>query len=929
MLNYPESTPCPVHTTSPQHLGLYATPSSCSDRYKLLAPEVALPCDDTQNIDFTRELRTAAKQAKPRRGWSRKGRVGAIAIHEDIAADGRRPNVVEPSFSQLFGNARGEENPARPRRPVDFARYALQTSYRSQEADLSLPQHGQNRMPASLSKRQQHVDPVMEGSRSLARTSSPRLAGLRKEPRRRTIYVPSEDTTILTIHPGLKTEAHARSIADETSGSNGLGLYSVRASTILPADMVRRTPRQSLAIAPKRAPLQPMSKPLQELFDVPDRPGQGAGKENVPPGARVPLHYVDDTKNPASPVSRSSTVFDHNAGPGATKRAPSSGPKHAGSKTRDGLARKGDPTQPLYNKSQRESGTSALKRPSFITRAKGIKCNSAEVMPSREKRSTSMIPLNNGPSKLILPALAPPNRHADSQYPLLLEDISRPEMFEEAWLSDKEAAITQLINGIFQAANARELCRQSDTKAVRRDLLQLYQKPSISLLYNKLQASLLCGALSIPSHRVHDGSRLSTDVGLRRKLLSLWTKTYHLSSLRAAAEVVIGRKARTSMNASAAMLHAEGQSRQETRRDLEAFLDSCLIRNEDSEQWRRLPMSLSVLDQDRSASDHEFGSPNWSLRRTILRSLMMILLLDNAKELGMISNNLFCTSSSLKSSASVLRELFSLLLPSAGDFSRPLMHLGYKVHHIQFPLSEYEYEIRNLATDLRDGVRLTRLIELLLYPSIALARQAEGFAIAMPTGEILISESGGSWVLSQHLKFPCVGRTQRLYNARIALSALQSVKGVNRMIEEVKAEDIVDGYREKTIAVLWGLVGKWGLESLIDVAELRKEIRRLGKQWKENSELEIQNSDEDNVGTDAEQGLLTAHTHLLQAWASAIGQRHGVVVYNLTTAFSDGRVFEKIVDEYSHWHPQQRVSSAPRSLGRKLKALGCSDYFGM
>ena len=928
MLKYPEPTPCPVHTTSPQHLGLYAVPSSCTDRYKLLAPEAALPCDDTQEINFTTELQTAAKQAKPRRGWSRKGGVGTIAIHEDTAADGRLPNVVEPSSSQQFGNARSEENPARPRRPVDFARYALQASYRSQEADLPLPQNGQNRMPASLSKRQQHVDPVMEGSGSLARTGPPRLAGLRKEPRRRTIYVPSEDTTVLTIHPGLKPEAQARSIADETSGSNGLSLYTVRASTMLPANMVRRTPRQSLAIAPKRAPLQPMLKPVQERFDILDRPGQGAGKENVPPGVRVTLHYVDDTKNPASPVSRSSTLFDHNTGAGATKHAPSFGPKHASSKTRDGLVGKGDPTQPLYNKSQRESGTSAVKRPSFINMTKGIKRNSVDVMPSREKRSTLMIPVNNVPSKL-LPALAPPTRHADSRYPLLSEDISRPEMFEEAWLSDKEAAITQLINGIFQAANAHELCRQSDTEVVRRDLLQLYQKPSISLLYNRLQASLLCGALSIPSHRVHDGSRLSTDVGLRRKLLSLWTKTYHLSSLRAAAEVVIGREARTSMNASGAMLHAGVQSRQATKRDLEAFLDSCLIRNEDSERWRRLPTRSSALDQHRSASDHEFGSLNWSLRRTILRSLMMILLLDNAKELGMISSNLFCASSSLKSSASVLRELFSLLLPSAGDFSRPLMHLGYKVCYIQFPLSEYEYEIRNLATDLRDGVRLTRLVELLLYPSIALALQAEGLAIAMPTGEILISESSGSWVLSQHLRFPCVGRTQRLYNAQIALSALHSVKGVNRMVEEVKAEDIVDGYREKTIAVLWGLVGKWGLESLIDVVELRKEVRRLEKQRKEHSELEIENSDEDSVGTDAEQDLLTAHTHLLKAWASAIGRRHGVVVYNLTTAFSDGRVFEKIVDEYSQWHPQQRAYSAPRSLGRKLKALGCSDYFGM
>ena len=927
MLKYPEPTPYPINTTAPRHRALYATPSYCTDRYRTLAAGALLPCDDTEDIDFTTELQAARRQPKPRRRRSTKVGARSITIHEDIAADGVVTESVETCSLQPFGNARSGDIPVQQRPPAALARRALLSSYRSQEAALSLSQHGQTPVKASLARRQQHTGAVLEGSGGVAQTDQQRSARLRKEPRRRTIFVPSEDTTILTIHPGSRPEAQARNTSDETSCPKGFASSSVRAFTIFPADMARRAPRQSLATAPKRAPLQPVLKPLQERFDVSDKPGRGAGKENVPPGVRVTRPYVDGTKDSAESAGRPSTLFVHNTGPGATKPAPSCLSKHVSTKERDGLVHKDGRTQPMYIRIQRGSGTLALKLSTLGDGTKRTKENLAGVVTGHEKRSTFATPVPNGPCKLVTPIVSRPTRHGGNQYPLLSEDISRPEMFEEAWLSHKEAAISQLINGLFQSADAREPYRLSNTEKVRRDLLQLYQEPSMSLLYHRLQASFLCGALTIPSHRVHNCSSLSTDVGLRRKLVHLWTRTYHLPSLRAAAEVVIGREAHIPSDTSAAMLRDDDRPTKKTRRGLEVFLDSCLIRNEDTERSRRLAMSSSAIDQNRSASDREFGSPNWSLRRTMLRSLMMILLLDKAKGLGIISNNLFCASSSLKSSVSVLKELFSLLLPSAGDVSRPLMHLDYKVHHVQFPLNEYEYEIKNLATDLRDGVRLTRLVELLLYPSVALARQNEGFTLTMPTGEILTSEGRGSWVLSQHLKFPCAGRTQRLYNVQIALSALYGVQGVKKMVEDVTSEDIVDGYREKTMAMLWGLVGKWGLESLIDVAELRKEVRRLRKQSRECSEVEGQSSDED-VEIDTEQGLLEKHTHLLKSWANAIGRRHSVMVYNLTTAFSDGMVFEKIVDEYAQWYPQHWASSPPRSLDRKLKALGCSDYFG-
>jgi abnormal spindle-like microcephaly-associated protein len=52
-------------------------------------------------------------------------------------------------------------------------------------------------------------------------------------------------------------------------------------------------------------------------------------------------------------------------------------------------------------------------------------------------------------------------------------------------------------------------------------------------------------------------------------------------------------------------------------------------------------------------------------------------------------------------------------LVGEGNVLRHLELLGYKLHYKQDPLVEYPFAISNLAVDLRDGLRLLRLAELL------------------------------------------------------------------------------------------------------------------------------------------------------------------------------------------------------------------------
>lgn len=49
---------------------------------------------------------------------------------------------------------------------------------------------------------------------------------------------------------------------------------------------------------------------------------------------------------------------------------------------------------------------------------------------------------------------------------------------------------------------------------------------------------------------------------------------------------------------------------------------------------------------------------------------------------------------------------------------------------------------------------------------------------------------------------------------QVALDALRAVDGVDQIVGDLKAEDIVDGHRESTMTLLWALLGPAGFKTL-------------------------------------------------------------------------------------------------------------------
>lgn len=731
-----------------------------------------------------------------------------------------------------------------------------------------------------------------------------KVTHFRKKPRRRTIYIPSDDTTVFTIHPGLQpdmnmTETSCISLQAEAQDKETWG------PRIEPNAHIQGLKRKAFTAAPKRAPLQPTLKPLQEIEGQQDASGVGPGKENIPPGRSAASDAKTDQRllKNAKRVSIFPQISENAPRPVAAPIIP---------ELPVGDRRKSILRAPS-NRADMEISLSAQNpkdpRESLMNRRNSLYYGSAWKPAAQSGLIQHAASL---PSELTAPAIS---RHEPAQprkYTVIREDIDRPEMFEEAWLSDQESAIQQLVNDLFETAHERSSYPDIDYAETRRQLLRLYQEPECLLLHRRLRASLLYGALSPSKGSISEASRLNCDLGLRQRFVDLWLRSYNLEILSASAEVVIGREAPLSSSPQNSGPQKEDSASYKNRkRSLKSFLEVCLLRNQDSS---------------------EANSSAWCWRRTMLRSLMMIWLLDKAKITRLIPGNLFSSSSTFKSSHEVLVELCNLLSTSVGDISRSLLHLDYHIHHTQYLLSEYRYGIENLATDLRDGVRLTHLVELLLYAPSSLSHLHENTTVSMPTGEVLTTsiEEGQCWVLSQHLKVNCPAVTQKIYNVQIALSALQGIRGISHIVEDLRAEDIVNGHREKTVALLWCLVGRWGLDALIDFKELSTEIRRIKRRVQDAIEIE---SSDDEDGDDASLGKLEKQMQLLKSWARVIARSHSVKVCNFTTTFADGKVFGMIVDEYQKHMPESNVPKSgehcyePAQLHEKLRCIGCSPSF--
>ncbi|XP_059045391.1 abnormal spindle-like microcephaly-associated protein homolog [Achroia grisella] len=163
---------------------------------------------------------------------------------------------------------------------------------------------------------------------------------------------------------------------------------------------------------------------------------------------------------------------------------------------------------------------------------------------------------------------------------------------------------------------------------------------------------------------------------------------------------------------------------------------------------------------------------------TLKKFFMLVFFLDQAKQRKLISHDpcLFCRNAVCKESREIIIRFTRELIAGIGDITKHLRPLGYVVSHKQSYLDEYKYAVHNIALDIRDGVRLTKVMEIILI------------------------KNG----LLNQLRTPAISRLQKIHNVQVALNAL---KEANFVIHgDIAANDIADGHREKTLSLLWQII---------------------------------------------------------------------------------------------------------------------------
>ena len=113
----------------------------------------------------------------------------------------------------------------------------------------------------------------------------------------------------------------------------------------------------------------------------------------------------------------------------------------------------------------------------------------------------------------------------------------------------------------------------------------------------------------------------------------------------------------------------------------------------------------------------------------------------------------------LKRSEDVLRAALQGSMYGEGDIIRNLSQCSYKLRYRQNPIREYDFQCTNLAVDLRDGVRLCRLMEVLNADVLFMS----------------YDDKNKEWKRSllSEVHFPCASRSHRIHNVEVALRAIK------------------------------------------------------------------------------------------------------------------------------------------------------------
>ncbi|XP_047489293.1 LOW QUALITY PROTEIN: abnormal spindle-like microcephaly-associated protein homolog [Penaeus chinensis] len=428
-----------------------------------------------------------------------------------------------------------------------------------------------------------------------------------------------------------------------------------------------------------------------------------------------------------------------------------------------------------------------------------------------------------------------------------VKKVDMGKLWSEATKSSRiEVAPTKEVMSLRAYTARRRLNR------LRRKACKFYQSPEVVGVVAKLETAVDKKLLAIRKDRL-----THADLGLKQMMLQL-VLSYNPLWLRIALETVYGE-----------LLHLNSNS---DMTGITRFIITRLLNNPDIAAHFAHP---SVPHCYRAG--YEEAIKNFQLKKFLL----LVFFLDHAKTTRLIDHDpcLFNKEAEYKSSRDILIAFAREFLSGVGDITKHLGYLGYTVTHKQTVLEEFDYAVKNLAVDLRCGIRLTRVMEMLTK----------------------------NFKLSPKMRIPAISRLQKVHNTDVALTALEQA-GCKAVRAKFPSKDIVDGHKEQTLGLLWTIIFKFQVSVIVSEVRLREEIGYLRRSLVVRSQLErralsgLESVNEAIIElgqvSKAEKGSDETLLTYLKLWAQFACAHYGVQVENLTVSFSDGRALCLLLHHY-------------------------------
>lgn len=729
--------------------------------------------------------------------------------------------------------------------------------------------------------------------------------GVSRQARRRTIFVPSDVITIPSIDHEvsvLDSEYHEVSGGSRTRRprlietcheGEGSGLRATVSGTAFyhPAPTsghARRRPLMASRIIQSNSP--------QLLLSL----GADVSKENVPPG------WIEDQLA----IGNSCAHQEHGKDPGSKPEISHGAMTPLNTRTAELMQKLSSQKKRPLSRVQCEN---LAKVPRRNSRLLSFSMQSSPIYPSGQSPHQQGVdrPIcdsqqASSPLSITRPIMTSPISTWAHGPPRSHGSIADSGVHQEHWREHQETSIVQLLNTLLKTdRTATFTTSETETEDLQVVANRLWQQQQLDLPMKRVDGAMRWGTLALTRRMIPWIERLEKSPVHRKVFVQFWLSSYPIKLVQMVLLYVVG----VPLPAPAIRVPETASTsfrRSIIRQSIEEFIIDYLIGNKDAE-----PRSLNLSEY--SQWNGEEAIKIWGWQRTTRRCLMMILLLDQLKIAGHIQKNLFQRQSSCKSSAAVVSRLAEFLLPTTKHPLRSLTQLGYTVSHEQSEVDEYAFEITNLAVDLRDGVRLHRLIcNLGQHPHGTQSREAvQGSRLYHKLSEKIGNPD------------PCADveyrtnprdRRERLLNVSHVISCLRASNGPGHPRIDIRAEDIVDGYREKTIDFLWNALEGYGTSKLIDREFLLSEV--------------LQHQSQNAL--DVSPIIKSTDYELLRRWARVIASAAGDLSHDSNTCFNSSAIFEALIDHYAPSFPIQpgeKPLMACTTLHQKLRSLGASGDF--